>query len=210
VFARAHPSNGIYGGRTLRPDGELEPSSCWALPSPWSLFCFATGLSTVFHRNRLLDPESMGRWPRDTVREVGMVTGCLMLIDRHVWDELDGFDPRFFMYAEEADLCIRAGQRGWRPIITPEATVVHSVGGSSPSKAHTNAWLLRGRATLLHKHWSTPSRQFGLAMLWAGSGLRAALASAHRGPRSAVWPQAWRERGEWLQGYPAAQEDPVH
>ncbi|WP_219995803.1 hypothetical protein, partial [Schumannella sp. 10F1B-5-1] len=88
AFADEHPEYRVYGGRTLRPDGGLDPSSCWGEPTAWSLICFATGLSTVFHRTRLFDPESLGRWQRDTVREVPVITGCLLLISRADWDLL--------------------------------------------------------------------------------------------------------------------------
>jgi GT2 family glycosyltransferase len=69
-FARAHPEHGLYGGRTFREDGELDPSSCWGAPTLWSLTCFALGLSTAFAGSPVFDPESLGRWQRDTVREV--------------------------------------------------------------------------------------------------------------------------------------------
>ena len=39
---------GLFGGRTVRRDGSLEPSSCWGAPTLWSLTCFALGLSTLF------------------------------------------------------------------------------------------------------------------------------------------------------------------
>src|SRR5688572_24450315 len=71
--ARAHPAYGLYGGRTLKTDGRLEPSSCWGLPSLWSMGLFAFGLTTLAPRNRWLDPESLGGWARDTVREVGII-----------------------------------------------------------------------------------------------------------------------------------------
>ena len=47
-FARKNPGHGLYGGRTLRPDGSLEPSSCWGLPSLWSMTLFAFGLGHTF------------------------------------------------------------------------------------------------------------------------------------------------------------------
>ena len=79
AFARANPNHGLYGGRTLRPDGSLEPSSCWGLPTLWSMTLFAFGLTTLAPRSRWLDPESLGTWQRDTVREVGVITGCFLL-----------------------------------------------------------------------------------------------------------------------------------
>ena len=87
-FARVNPGHGLYGGRTLWPDGTVCPGSCWGKPSLWSLFCFSTLLSTVFKGSRVFDPESLGGWQRDSVREVDIVTGCLLLAPREVWDEL--------------------------------------------------------------------------------------------------------------------------
>ncbi|RYD17084.1 MAG: glycosyltransferase family 2 protein, partial [Verrucomicrobiaceae bacterium] len=36
-FARKTPGHGLYGGRTLNPDGTVEPSSCWGEPTLWSM-----------------------------------------------------------------------------------------------------------------------------------------------------------------------------
>ena len=153
-FARARPEHGLYGGRTLDPDGTVNPGSCWAQPSLWSLVCFATMLSTAFKGSRLFDPEAIGGWKRDTVREVGIVTGCLLLAPRALWRELGGFDTRFFMYGEDADLGMRAWAKGLRPAITPDAVITHEIGVSSASRPDKLVLLFRGKATLLRKHWS--------------------------------------------------------
>ena len=82
AFARQHPEHGVYGGRTLRPDGTTDPSSCWGAMSLWSLTCFAHRPEHPVPPLALFDPESLGRWERDTVREVPIVTGCLLLVAR--------------------------------------------------------------------------------------------------------------------------------
>ncbi len=102
-FAHEHPEHRLYGGRTLRPDQTLDPSSCWGDPSLWSLFCWAAGLSSVFRRSPIFDPESLGHWNRDTVREVPIVTGCLLLISKRDFELLGGFD--------ENVLPVRRGRR---------------------------------------------------------------------------------------------------
>ena len=207
AFGRANPP-GVYGGRTLRPDGGLDPSSCWGAQTPWSALCFATGLSTAFPRHPLLDPESLGGWQRDTVRDVGVVTGCLLLVRRDTWEALGGFDERFFMYGEDADLAARARARGTRVAICPEATIVHVVGASSSGSAAKMSMVLRARATLMHKHWAAPARVFGLACLSCGVFVRAAasrLRSRVRpGAEPAQWEGVWRSRRQWLRGYPPA------
>jgi GT2 family glycosyltransferase len=199
AFARAHPEHGLYGGRTLDPDGSVNPGSCWGAPTLWSLFCFATLLTSAFKRTRLFDPESLGGWKRDTVREVDIVTGCLLLAPRTLWRELGGFDTRFFMYGEDADLSLRAAALGYRPAITPDAVVTHEIGVSSAAREDKLMLLFRGKATLLRKHWRGLRLRLGLGLLAAGLGLRSLLS---RGPQPSPWTQVWRNRGDWLAGYP--------
>jgi N-acetylglucosaminyl-diphospho-decaprenol L-rhamnosyltransferase len=205
-FARAHPEHGLVGGRTLDPDGRVNPGSCWAQPSLWSLACFATMLSTAFRGSRLFDPEAIGGWQRDTVREVGIVTGCLLLVPRDLWRELGGFDTRFFMYGEDADLAMRAWARGLRPAITPDAVVTHEIGVSSSSRPDKLVLLFRGKATLLRKHWSPARRELGLVLLRVGVGVRALLARGRK-DRAAAWPAVWAARKSWVEGYADAGPD---
>jgi GT2 family glycosyltransferase len=205
-FARAHPGHGLYGGRTFKPNGDLEPSSCWGRPTLWSLTAFAFGLSTAFPKNRFLDPESLGSWPRDTVREVGIVTGCFLLTPATVWRQLGGFDERFFMYGEDADLALRARTAGFRPIICPDARVMHEVGQSSSLPAHKALLLYQGKATLIRTHWKGASQVLALALLTLGVGLRALGRTFRSLLRPAdpndPWISVWNRRKEWLPGYP--------
>jgi hypothetical protein len=199
-FADTSPINRVYGGRTLRPEGGLNPTSCWGLPSVWSLVCFATGLSTAFRQSRLFDPESLGNWQRDSVRTVGMVTGCLLLIDRALWERLGGFDPVFFMYGEDADLCIRATDLGASPVITPSSTVIHAVGASTARRADKMTLVMKAKVTLVRKHWREPRRSVGVHLLLAGVAVRAALTPLSRA-RGTTWVDVWRDREQWQSGY---------
>ncbi|MCK4872282.1 MAG: glycosyltransferase family 2 protein [Phycisphaerales bacterium] len=156
AFADSKPSAGIVGGRTVRKDGSLEPTCCWADPGLWPLLCKATALNVVMKGSRLFDREAMGWWQRDDDRQVDIITGCFLMIDRSVWDELGGFDPRFFMYAEEVDLCWRVRKTGREIWFAHEPEIVHLVGASA-SKA-TGSRLLAVNGALLrlfykHKGW---------------------------------------------------------
>jgi N-acetylglucosaminyl-diphospho-decaprenol L-rhamnosyltransferase len=150
-FADKNPDRRIWGGRTVFADGTLNPSSCWADATLWSVFCYVTGLSR-FNWSRLFNPEGYGSWKRDTVRAVDIVTGCFFLIDKDLWQQLGGFDPQFFMYGEEADLCMRARRFGARPTITPAATIVHHGHASEPDRAEQRIKVLAGRITLMQRH----------------------------------------------------------
>lgn len=196
-----HPGAGVVGGRTLRPDGTLDPSSCWGAPTPWSWFCFATGLSAVLKRHPVFDPESLGRWQRDTEREVDIVTGCLLMTTRETWDALGGLDTAYFMYGEDADFCLRAAARGWRPRITPRARAVHAVGASSSRRPAKTRMLMTGKATLARRLWSPTRARVGLAMLLGGVALRAGAERLRRVPDPS-WLPLWRDRS-WLAGWTA-------
>jgi GT2 family glycosyltransferase len=206
-FARQHPGHGLYGGRTLRPDGSLEPSSCWGEPTLWSMAMFAFGLTTLAPRNRWLDPESLGDWQRDSVREVGVITGCYLLTPKAVWDELGGMDERYFMYGEDVDFAMRARRAGYRPVICPGAELIHEVGQCSDTPVHKTLLLYRGKASLVRTHWRGPARWLGLFFLAAGTGLRAGLSAIvkrrRNGDVAGRWQTLWRERATWLKGYSA-------
>ena len=133
-FAEQHPNSGIWGGKTLNADYSLNPTSCWGKMSVWSLLCRALFLSSLFPKSELFNPESYGNWQRNTVREIDIVTGCFLLIKSNLWHQLKGFDNDFFMYGEEADLCLRAKKLGYQPLFTPEAEIVHYDGASEKIK----------------------------------------------------------------------------
>lgn len=203
AYARTHPEHRVYGGRTLRPDGSTDPSSCWGAMTLWSLTCFATGLSTAFKRSRIFDPESLGSWERDSVREVPIITGCLLLIGREDWDLLGGMDEAYFLYGEDADFSVRARERGMRPVIVPAATIVHAVGGSTASSGRKMSMVMAGKATVLRRRWHPTAAAIGIALLQAGSAVRALPAGA-RGRRGTTWQVVWGHRRAWRTGYPAS------
>lgn len=195
TFAVARPEHGLYGGRTLRPDGTTDPSSCWGDMTLWSLTSFALGLTTVFKRSRIFDPESLGDWQRDTVREVPIITGCLLLTTRTAWNRLGGMDERFFLYGEDADFSRRARDLGLRPVVVPGATIVHAVGGSTASSGRKMCMVMAGKATVLRTAWSPVPRAIGIALLQLGALMRR---------RNPTWAEVWRRRRDWRGGYPAA------
>ena len=204
-FARAHPAHGLYGGRTLKPDGTLEPSSCWGVPTLWSMTLFALGITTLASKNRWLDPESLGSWQRDSVREVGVITGCFLLAPLRIWNELGGLDERYFMYGEDVDFAMRAKAAGYRPVICPDAKLIHEVGQSAETPVHKMLLLYRGKASLVRTHWKGPAQKLGLALLAIGTALRATPANLFAVIRKPTttgrWQTLWQKRNEWLPGY---------
>ncbi|MET7668479.1 glycosyltransferase family 2 protein [Micromonospora luteifusca] len=207
TFARRQPEHRVYTGRTLHANGTDDGYSCWGLPSLWSHFTFATGLSTVFSRYQWANPEGLPRYDRQSVREVPAVSGCLMLIERDLFCQLGGFDPQFFLYSDDIDLAARAAALGARPILNPDVAVIH-VGGASSSSEGQRVKILRGKATYVRRHWSAPRARLGIGLLAAGVGLRAvgtALLTSKRS-RGVDWLSIWRQRQVWSAGWPQINE----
>jgi GT2 family glycosyltransferase len=154
-FADQHPEAGAVGGRTLKKDGvSLERSCCWGSPGLWPLFCKSLGLHIIFKNSAVFNREAMDYWQRDSVREVGVITGCCLMIRREVYEQTGGFDDDFFMYAEETDLCWRIRKTGGRLVFCPEAQIIHLV-GESAKKATSNRLFHINRALLklFRKHY---------------------------------------------------------
>jgi GT2 family glycosyltransferase len=162
-FADEHPGARLWGGRTLFADGRLNPSSCWRAPSPWSALALGLGLSSALPRRAWSNPEGYGGWRRDHVRQVDIVSGCFLLVDRALWDELGGFHPDFFMYAEDADLSLRARHLGAQPCIDPSATIVHLGGASERVRADKMVRLFTARAQLYRKFYGPLEARWMLA-----------------------------------------------
>jgi GT2 family glycosyltransferase len=209
AFARRRPEVLIWGGRTLFGDGSLNPTSVFGELTLWRLLCRASGLTGLFPSSALFNGEALGGWQRGEEREVDIVTGCFLLTTRALWRRLGGFDPVFFMYGEEVDLCHRARLLGARPAMTPEATIVHYGGASEATREAKVVKVLAAKATLIDRHFPLATRRLGQA-LNAGWPLarwlaHAAAAAATRNPArmqsAEVWRRIWQRRAEWRGGY---------
>ena len=208
-FANANPAAGIWGGRTLFGDKRLDPTSVWAKMTPWSLACRAFGLDVALPNSALFNAEGLGGWDRDSIARVDIVCGCLMMIRRELWETLGGFDRAFFMYGEEADLCLRAAKLGARPLFTPTATIIHYGGASERTQAGKVEKLFRAKVTLMRRHWSFRSRVLGQGLLltWAATRLLAASATG-RASQTSMWREVWQRREMWLAGWDETGDEP--
>ncbi|MGH9124280.1 MAG: glycosyltransferase family 2 protein, partial [Acidimicrobiales bacterium] len=96
-------------------------------------------------RYRLLDWDHLER------RAVDWVSGACFLIRRQAWDALGGFDPRYFMYLEDVDLCWRAAGQGWRVLYEPAGQVTHAQGVSADIRPYR--MILAHHRSLLRFAW---------------------------------------------------------
>ena len=203
AFARTQSGDVVVGGRTFFADGTLNANSCHGRPTPWSLLCQASGLTSIFRNSALFAPESLGSWRRDTPREVDAVSGAFLLMSRKLWNVLQGFDESFFMYGEDTDLCLRAWNAGARCVVRPEVTLIHYGAASDRVRPDKMVRLFRAKVQLLLKHWQPLSARFGVGMLKAAAFSRMLAAGALQTLRPArreqflTWREIWRRRLEF-------------
>ncbi|MGM0218213.1 glycosyltransferase family 2 protein [Enterococcus sp. AZ126] len=63
--------------------------------------------------------------PEDQTTYIKMGSGCFMVIDINKFNQINGFDERYFMYFEDNDLCMSFGKAGYKILYTPFETVIH-------------------------------------------------------------------------------------
>ena len=125
-----NPRAGLVGPRLVNPDGTLQ-RSCFAFLGTARLAVEKSALGRW-----LAAVPGLRRWlvhqgPYDRSRKVPWVLGAALAIRREAFDDVGGFDPSFFLYGEEVDLCYRLWKAGWEVHYTPAATVEHLGGGST-------------------------------------------------------------------------------
>lgn len=124
----------IVGPCILDPDGSVQGSARGDPDMVTGLFGRSTFLRRllpglgVSKRNVVTDEPARGG--KDSVI-VDWLSGACMLARREALQTVDGFDERYFLYWEDADLCRRLRARGYHVRYVPEAVAVHRVGHSS-------------------------------------------------------------------------------
>ena len=111
-------------------DGALQ-SNRRRFPGPLTGFFESTWLERAWPRNPWTRRYHLSDWPPDSRQDVDWLVGAALLVRGEVLAALGGFDPQFFMYSEETDLCRRIRRAGWRVVYDPAAIVIHAEGSSS-------------------------------------------------------------------------------
>lgn len=124
----SRPDVGVLGCRLQNGDGSLQRWTGGAFPSVWNLASHYLFIDRILPR--ALRPRPL-YLDDDTHEEldVDWVSGACMLLRP---EALAGslFDPAFFMYGEDMELCHRLKSAGYRILYAPSACIVHYQGAS--------------------------------------------------------------------------------
>jgi len=103
------------------------------------------------------------------VEEVAAVSGCAMLVRREVLDRAGTFDPDYFAYFEDLDLCARARRAGFRVVSVPAARVIHrgKVSSGGPEAASWVFYAVRNHLLFLDRNFPlVPPWRSALRRAW--------------------------------------------
>jgi GT2 family glycosyltransferase len=130
----ADPRCALVGPRVLDPDGSIQGSVRGDPDMLTGLFGRTSPLRRLMPwlpaSTRNVIPDEAGRHDGGSI-VVDWVSGACMLVRRDAFESVGGFDERYFLYWEDADLCRRLRARGHHVRYVPGAQVVHRVGQSS-------------------------------------------------------------------------------
>jgi N-acetylglucosaminyl-diphospho-decaprenol L-rhamnosyltransferase len=129
---RAHfadPSVGLVAPALELPSGALQDSAR-EVPSPLDLW------------RRRVRGAPLDAIQSDRVRTVPWVVAAFMIIRRDAFEEVGGFDERYFLYFEDVDIAVRLRRRaGYRVVYDPTARALHA--HAAASRGSLMGWAAR-------------------------------------------------------------------
>lgn len=134
-FLEVHPEVGAVAPRLLHPDGTHQAPPRLGYPG---------------QRHVSADFSSLPG-------EIAWVLGAAILVRKSAFDAIGGFDPAYFLYGEETDLCLRLRKAGHAIGCEERVTVTH-IGGASEAKSPSlEVWMRRQAGLHLFYEKSYPA-----------------------------------------------------
>lgn len=170
-----HPDVGIASPKLVDEHGKLNlDATPRRFPKLWEQVALILKLPHLFPS--MLNAYMMVGFDADTEQDVDSVRGSFMVMRREFVDKLGfAWDPRYFIWYEDVDICREAKRLGYRVVHTPVISAVDYVGQSF--KKRTTLWkqkqFTKSMLTYFQKWepwykwmWIAIVRPLGIAMAW--------------------------------------------
>jgi GT2 family glycosyltransferase len=127
------PNAGAVGCKLLNSDGSLQTSCVQAFPTIWNQVLDSAFLRRYFPGWKIWGTSALfASGSQPSIVEV--IVGACLLVKRETFDSVGGFSECYFMYAEDADFCLKLKRSGCHVYYVPETSLIHH-GGSSSQQA---------------------------------------------------------------------------
>ena len=149
-------------------DGRRDPDARRSFPVPSTLFYRTVGLDRLFPKSPRFGRYNMGHLDESDVHEIDAGTADCLMLRMAAIDRVGFFDPRYFMFGEDIDLCYRLKLGGWKVFYLPSATAVHHKRAAT-TQAQRQALYHRHQSmwTFHFKHHAEGVSAFGNGLVWA-------------------------------------------
>lgn len=121
---KQNPEVGILAPQLYFYNDQIQ-DSCRRFMKPLDLVIKRTPLQRFKALSARVDSYTMADFNRANVSEVDMVTGACFMIKKSIYEKLGGFDPRFFMFMEDVDVCRRVWEAGLKVVYFPQVKALH-------------------------------------------------------------------------------------
>ncbi|MBT5015995.1 glycosyltransferase family 2 protein [Candidatus Peregrinibacteria bacterium] len=123
-YLEHHSEIGLLGPRLRYYNGEIQ-ESCRRHMTFFDLIIKRTFLKKLPRYKKRLKRYLMHDYDHKTIQEVELITGAYFVMKKDVYEEVKGFDPRFFLFMEDYDLCLKLIQKGYKIIYFPLTEAEH-------------------------------------------------------------------------------------
>jgi len=189
----ASPDVGVGGARQVSRDGGWQPSAL-RFPSILRDAMMLTGLSSRYPKSKTFGAAQRTWADPNQPADVDWVPGSFAILRREALARAGLFDPAFFFYSEEVDLCRRIKAQGYRVFYWPNIVVTH-IGGESGRKAKSLLFSEKGAQIVVWRMRSTLLyyRKHHGAQAWLARGLEEGYYSLRWLRNRLSWDPARRE-----------------
>lgn len=125
-----HPDVAIVGPKLLNTDGTLQ-FSVRRFPNPVAALFRNTLLGKLFPNNKATKHYLMKELDHEHETEADWVSGAAFMMSRTALEKVGSFDPEYFMFCEDVDLCWRCHKNGFKVMYVPQAQITHHIGRST-------------------------------------------------------------------------------
>lgn len=133
TYLNKHNDVGIVAPLLLGVGGEPYQQGTTTLRPLEGIVCLSF-LNKLFPNNPISKKYFIQEWDKKTEKEVAVVPGTAMMIKRELFEKVGGFDPKFFLFFEEFDLCNRVKKLRYKLVILPQVKIKHIWGASVNQK----------------------------------------------------------------------------
>ena len=149
-FMHAHPCCAMAGPKIFEADDRVA-ESCGEFDTWVGAFLRSSAWGEWPPLRKYANGAQLRAWDYGSERRVDLVIGAALLLRRSVFEQLGGFDERYFMYHEEVDLAKRIADAGYETWFVPSAQATHAGQGSSRGKS-VEGYKQRSRRKYWIKH----------------------------------------------------------